>query len=247
MRHRKKGRKLGRSPSHRTAMLRNMASSLFLSHRDQEVNEAGEPYRDYDTPAYGLNVPKVKGRITTTLQKAKQLRPLVEKCITIARKGLAAEEEAQQFGTSAERRSTEWRTWRESDDWSRWAQAMAPAVAARRRVLQLIRNKTAMEVLFAEIAPQFLERPGGYTRIIRLASPRLGDAGTRAILEFVGKHDRVSQKSEKPAFDDDEDQPSEIGSDQTDSAVDEASGDEPGEAQADDPQPQEEAKADQQS
>ena len=81
---------------------------------------------------------------------------------------------------------------------------MAPAVAARRRVLRMIRNKAAMEVLFSDIAPRFTERPGGYTRIVRLATPRLGDAGTRAILEFVGKHDRVSQKSEKPAFGDDE-------------------------------------------
>ena len=81
---------------------------------------------------------------------------------------------------------------------------MAPSIAARRRVLKMIGNKAAMEVLFSEIAPRFSDRPGGYTRIIRLASPRLGDAGTRAILEFVGKHDRVSQKSEKPAFADDD-------------------------------------------
>lgn len=204
MRHKRKGRHLGRNPSHRKAMLQNLASSLFLSERDSEVNEAGEMYRDYDTPAYGLNVPKVKGRITTTLQKAKEVRPLVEKCITIACKGLAAEREAEQYGSTAERRSPEWRKWRDSDDWNRWAQAMAPAVSARRRVLTLIRNKAAMEVLFEEIASRFSDRPGGYTRIIRLAQPRLGDAGARAIIEFVGKHDRVSQKSEKPAFDDEE-------------------------------------------
>lgn len=205
MRHRKKGRKLGRSRSHLHAMLQNMASSLFLSERNEEVNEAGQPYQDYDTAAYGKNVPKVKGRIVTTLQKAKQLRPLVERCITIARKGLAAEQAAEQFGTSAERRSPEWRKWRESDDWNRWSQAMAPAVVARRRVVQLIRNKQAMNVLFAEVAPRFADRPGGYTRIVRLATGRLGDAGTRAMLEFVGKNDRVRQKSEKPAFADEGD------------------------------------------
>ncbi len=204
MRHKRKGRHLGRNPSHRKAMLQNLASSLFLSERDSDVNEAGEAYRDYDTPAYGMNVPKVKGRITTTLHKAKEVRPLVEKCITIACKGLAAEKAAEQYGSTAERRSPEWRQRRESDDWNRWAQAMAPAVSARRRVLTLIRNKAAMEVLFAEIAARFSDRPGGYTRIIRLAQPRLGDAGARAIIEFVGKHDRVSQKSEKPAFDDEE-------------------------------------------
>ena len=206
MRHKRKGRHLGRNPSHRKAMLQNMASSLFLSERDNELNEAGEPYQDFDTPADGRNVPKVQGRIVTTLHKAKEVRPLVEKCITIACKGLAAEEEASKYGTDAERRSEEWRTWRESSQWNQWAQAMAPAVAARRRVVQMIRNKAAMEVLFDEIAPRFTDRPGGYTRIIRLASPRLGDAGTRAIIEFVGKHDRVKQKSEKPAFADDDKQ-----------------------------------------
>jgi large subunit ribosomal protein L17 len=200
MRHRNQGRKLGRSPSHRLALLRNMASSLFLSERDAEVNELGQEYAEYDTAADGKNVPKVKGRIITTLQKAKQLRPLVERCITLARKGVAAEMEAEQFGTKAERHSAEWKTWRKSANWAKWAQAKAPAVVARRRVIQLIRNKYAAEVLFAEIAPRFADRPGGYTRIIRLASPRLGDAGTRAMLEFVGKNDRGSAQSEKPAF-----------------------------------------------
>ena len=158
MRHRRKGRTLGRNPSHRKAMLQNMASSLFLSERDADLNEAGEPYQDFDTPADGRNIPKVKGRIVTTLQKAKEVRPLVEKCITIACKGLQAEEQAEQFGTDAERRSPQWRTWRDSEDWNRWSQAMAPAVAARRRVLQMIRNKAAMEVLFSDVAPRFSER-----------------------------------------------------------------------------------------
>ena len=231
MRHKRKGRHLGRNPSHRKALLQNMASSLFLSERDNELNEAGEPYQDFDTPADGRNIPKVQGRIVTTLHKAKEVRPLVEKCITIARKGLVAEEEASQYGTEAERRSQKWRTWRESDDWNRWAQAMAPAIAARRRVLKLIRNKAAMEVLFSDIAPRFAERDGGYTRIIRLAKPRLGDAGTRAILEFVGKHDRVSQKSEKPAFNDEEEAPKKPVKDQAPAAEPEAAEAEPSEAE----------------
>jgi large subunit ribosomal protein L17 len=183
-------------------MFRNMASSLFLSLREAEVNEAGEEYRDYDTPADGRNIPKVPGRIVTTLQKAKTLRPMVEKCITIACKGLAAEEAASQFGTESQRHSAAWKQWRQSEDWNRWAQAMAPVVVARRRVLQMVGNKAAMEVLFSTVAPRFRDRPGGYTRIVRLATPRLGDAGTRAILELVGTRDRVRQKSEKPAFDD---------------------------------------------
>jgi large subunit ribosomal protein L17 len=63
---------------------------------------------------------------------------------------------------------------------------MAPAVKARRRVVQLLGDKQAARIVFEEVAPRFVDRPGGYTRILKLATPRLGDAGPRAILEFVG-------------------------------------------------------------
>ena len=64
---------------------------------------------------------------------------------------------------------------------------MAPAVTARRRVLRLLGDKQATRILFSAVAPRFASRPGGYTRIFKLAMPRLGDAGPRAILEFVGE------------------------------------------------------------
>ncbi len=185
MRHRKRGRTLGRSPSHRKAMLRNLASSLFLTERDAEFDE---------------NAPKVKGRVTTTLHKAKEVRPLVEKCITIARKSLKNLRDAEQYETSAERGSEEWKSWRGSDQWQQWNHAISPAVAARRRALKLLGDKAAVQILFEEVAPRFEDRNGGYTRILKLAAPRLGDAGARAILELVGVHDRVVVKSEKPAF-----------------------------------------------
>ncbi len=100
MRHRKRGRHLGRSSSHRKALLRNLASSLFLTERDAELDS---------------NAPKVKGRIVTTLPKAKEVRPLVEKCITIARHSLSHLEAARQYQTSAERGSEKWKAWRQSD------------------------------------------------------------------------------------------------------------------------------------
>ncbi|MEM8666664.1 MAG: L17 family ribosomal protein [Planctomycetota bacterium] len=187
MRHRRKGRTLGRSPSHRKALLKNLASALFLTERDASFDE---------------NAPKVAGRITTTLHKAKEVRPLVEKCITIAKKSLPSAEEARQYETSAERGSDAYKQWRKSDDWQKWADARAPVVAARRRVIQLIGDKEAARILFDTIAERFVDRPGGYTRILRLATPRLGDAGERAILELVGKNDRVKVKAERPAFDD---------------------------------------------
>jgi large subunit ribosomal protein L17 len=186
MRHLRRGRKLGRNPKHQRALLRSLASALFLTERDAELDP---------------NPPKVKGRIITTISKAKEVKPLVEKCITIARYGLAAEEAAEQHGTQAERGSGEWKSWREGPKWKAWAAAIAPAVAARRRCLTLLGDKGAVRALFDEVAPRFTDRPGGYTRIVRLAKPRLGDAGEQVILEFVGVRDRVVQKSLKPSFD----------------------------------------------
>jgi large subunit ribosomal protein L17 len=66
--------------------------------------------------------------------------------------------------------------------------------------MQLLGSKQAVQILFNDIAPRFTDRPGGYTRVLRLAKPRLGDAGVRAILEFVGTHDRKRRKAAKPAF-----------------------------------------------
>jgi len=218
MRHRKRGRTLGRSPSHRKALLRNLASNLFLTERDAT-----------DEP----NEPKVKGRIVTTLQKAKEVRPFVERCVSIACRSLQAEEEAQQYATDADRGSDEWRSWRTSQEWQKWNQAIAPAVTARRRILRLIRDKQAMQVLFNDIAPRFVDRHGGYTRIMRLATPRLGDAGTRAILEFVGTRDRVIERSEKPTFADDEQSNVDESSDSNDASAsaDEVSDDAAGDDQ----------------
>ncbi|TWT83463.1 50S ribosomal protein L17 [Planctomycetes bacterium CA13] len=187
MRHRRRSRVLGRSPSHRKALFKNLASALFLTERDATHDE---------------NAPKVTGRITTTLHKAKEVRPLVEKCITIAKKSLPAAEEATKYGTDAARGTEAYKEWRKSDNWVKWAEARAPVVAAQRRVVQLIGDRQATQILFDTIAERFVDRPGGYTRILRLATPRLGDAGTRAILELVGKNDRVKRKAERPSFED---------------------------------------------
>ena len=179
MRHRRKGRVLGRSPSHQRALLRNLASALMLTERRVEADEPGAA--------------KVKGRIVTTLAKAKEVRPLVERCVTIAKHGLAAADRAGQHATTAKRDSAAWKQWRESEQWRSWARAMAPAVKARRRVVQLLGDKRAARVVFEEIAPRYVDRPGGYTRILKLAAPRLGDAGPRAILEFVGNEAAASR------------------------------------------------------
>ena len=155
MRHRRKGRVLGRSPSHQRALLRNLASALMLTERETEAGEVGAP--------------KVAGRI-----------------ITIAKRGLVSLDKAKEFATTADRNSAEWKKWRTGGQWSQWAKTISPAVVARRRVVTLLGDKHAARILFEKIAPRFVDRPGGYTRILKLATPRLGDAGPRAMLEFVG-------------------------------------------------------------
>ncbi|MGH7126998.1 MAG: bL17 family ribosomal protein [Planctomycetaceae bacterium] len=183
MRHRMRGRKLGRNASHRKALYRNMAASLIKS---VAVDE-DDPHK-----------PRVPGRIVTTVAKAKELRPIVEKLVTMARKAIVHEDQAADHETDAERGSNEWKEWRQSDEWQKWNQAIAPAVALRRRAFAELRDPRAVEVLFDELAERFEDRPGGYTRVVKLATWRLGDAGPQAILEFVGERDRTKTKRRAP-------------------------------------------------
>lgn len=184
MRHRVRGRKLGRNASHRRAMFRNMASSLIRTVRvDEEDPDA----------------PRVAGRIVTTVPKAKELRPYVERLVTLARRAAEHEDTAQQYATDAERNSSEWKQWRESNQWQQWNQAIAPAVALRRKAFSLLRDQEALEILFDDLADRYRDRPGGYTRVVRLATRRLGDAGEQALIEFVGEGDRDRKKRKREA------------------------------------------------
>lgn len=192
MRHRVKGRKLGRNSSHRKAMFRNMACSLIKSVVPDEDAE---------------NTPKNPGRIVTTVPKAKSLRPFVEKCVTLARRAQPHLEKAQEFGTSAERGSSEWKTWRESSQWQEWTAAIAPALTIRRRLFSLLRDNEAVEILMSELGPRYLERDGGYTRVVKLATVRLGDSGEQALIEFVGDdrdRQRTTRSSSAPVVSDTE-------------------------------------------
>jgi len=127
MRHNVAHRKLGRVTEHRLALLRNQAIAL-LRHE----------------------------RIETTMPKAKELRPFVERLITIAKRGAAQNTDAN-----------------------------ASALHARRMVLSEIPDKDVVGKLFETLVPRFAERPGGYIRILRVGHRR-GDAAEVAQIELVG-------------------------------------------------------------
>jgi large subunit ribosomal protein L17 len=128
MRHSVKGRKLGRTASHRSALLNALTTSL-LKHK----------------------------RIRTTEAKAKEARTFIEKLITKAKKN---------------------------------------DLHVRRQVVALINDKDVVKELFSEIIPKIGERPGGYTRVVKLGN-RNGDAAPMAILELVDYNDVANKKAEE--------------------------------------------------
>lgn len=117
MRHRKSGRRLGRTTAHRKATMKSLAVALFTH-----------------------------SSIETTVAKAKELRRFAEPLITLAKKD---------------------------------------SVTNRRRAFSALRDNGAVRRLFTEIGPSFSERPGGYTRILKLGN-RLGDAAPMSRIELVG-------------------------------------------------------------
>jgi large subunit ribosomal protein L17 len=117
-------------------------------------------------------------RITTTDMKAKEARRLAERLITRARKGYTAHQEGKSLREAGK------------EDEAREFEAVA--LAHWRQAGRFVRNINVLKKLFEEIAPQYLERPGGYTRIVRL-NHRLGDNAQTVLLELVG-----TEITEKP-------------------------------------------------
>ena len=150
MRHLKAHRKLGRTTEHRISMLRNLATSLINSRED---------------------------RIVTTLPKAKELRPFVEKAITLSRRAASLEGDASEVGGLHLRRQAA--AFFHSGNYRR-------AIATRRGHALPPRTAgvAAVRRLFDELGERFKDRPGGYTRIIKMGR-RTGDGAELAIIELV--------------------------------------------------------------
>lgn len=146
MRHLRAGRKLGRNASHRLALFRNLTLALIRHER-----------------------------IITTLEKAKAVRPFVEKLITLARKGdLHARRLAiARLGPSG---SAEVKPGNDND----------------------ADHRTIIQKLFADLGPRFKDRPGGYTRVIKRLQRRLGDGGRTAYLELL-KEGETKVRARAPA------------------------------------------------
>ncbi len=151
MRHRVAGRKLGRHTNHRIAMWRNMAISLFTH-----------------------------GQITTTLPKAKSLKPFVEKIITAAKKGDLASRRQVIKMLGADPIMIKGDT----DD-----------AIERNSYGEVVGGPKVVKVLFDEIAPKYADRTGGYTRIIKLAKHRIGDGASLCVLQLVSEEDSGPQVS----------------------------------------------------
>jgi large subunit ribosomal protein L17 len=130
MRHLKAGRRLSRTTEHRLAMMRNLVTAL-LEHE----------------------------RVETTRAKAKEVRQLAERIITLAKRG---------------------------------------DLHARRQSLSVVRSKKVVAKLFGELRERYLERPGGYTRIIPFGL-RLGDGASMSIIELVGRPEKLPKSQKKKA------------------------------------------------
>lgn len=169
MRHRVKGKKFNRNASHRKAMFRNIVLGLL---------------QKCSSDSGGLS----SCRIVTTIAKAKAARAYVDRLITLAKKAAVVMATVR---AAPVRSSPEWQSWRKSADWVCWAGEVAPAVCLRRRAFAVLRSDVAVKVLFQQVAPRFAARSGGYTRVVRLPSHRVGDATRLAILELSDASPRI--------------------------------------------------------
>ena len=162
MRHLKAHRKLGRTSEHRNSMLRNLATSLINS-RDE--------------------------RIVTTLPKAKELRPFVERAITLSRQAQGLPKDGSEARVLHLRR--------QAAGFFHAGNTASTAVPGRKVRPERTAGVSALKRLFGELGERYKDRPGGYTRILKLGH-RDGDRAELAIIELVDNPREIeSQETEK--------------------------------------------------
>ena len=170
MRHRKAGFKLGRTRTHRQAMLRNMAASLFEH-----------------------------GQIVTSVPKAKALQPFVEKIVTKAKKGDLHSRRQVIAMLGRDRTAFEWlytpknadeadkeRIAAQRERTEKFFDIPSGDQVERNRYGELRKAPRLVRHIFENVAPRFQDRQGGYTRIVRIGYHRLGDATEMCVIQFVG-------------------------------------------------------------
>jgi large subunit ribosomal protein L17 len=108
----------------------------------------------------------------------------------------------------------------------------------------MLRDKLAVTILFEELADRFADRPGGYTRILKLATVRLGDAGRQALIEFVGEDDKVEKRELSLAVEDEETVEVESDESSEEAASDESSEDDASDESSEDDTESEDTAAD---
>ncbi|MDB5312161.1 MAG: rplQ [Gemmataceae bacterium] len=179
MRHRKAGRHLNRTPAHRLSLFRNLSRAL-ITHE----------------------------RIVTTVPKAKELRPFVEKLITLAKKAAVVAAGAAADDKVAKAQALHYRRQAMSilgpthgtGVYDKEDEPITRPGKTNKRGKENPVPVTVLEKLFKEIGPRFKDRPGGYTRIIKQHYRRLGDGGHTAIIELLKEGEqKVRLKERKPA------------------------------------------------
>ncbi len=170
MRHLRGGYRLGRTTAHRASTLRNIAAGLFEH-----------------------------GQITTTVKKAKAVQPLVEKIITLAKKGDLHARRNVIAKLGADRLGFDWiyLPKNATDDEKKAVGALRDRASKffnipdsdkveRNRYGELRKAPKLVKHIFENIAPRFKDRAGGCTRIVKLGKARIGDGSELAIIQFVG-------------------------------------------------------------
>lgn len=170
MRHGRAGYRLGRKTAHRASTLRHIAYGLFEH-----------------------------GQVVTTIPKAKAVQPMVEKIITLAKKGTVASRRLVISKLGGDRMGFEWlylpkgasdaekdKVNKQRDHAAQFFDVPESSAVERNRYGEIRKAPKLVKHIFEHVAPRFRDRPGGYTRIVKLGKNRLGDGSELCVIQFVG-------------------------------------------------------------